>query len=333
MLLGGACGRHGFDEQSGGGPSTNGPADAQNGGVDTSTGDGSQPLDSSTVAGGFTIGGNVSGLAGTLVLRNNGGDNLSVTSNGMFMFATALATGQSYNVTVATQPAGMTCSVANGTGTVASSNITTVSVTCAAVALAQMGSVVEGTGSIVVSLPSTTAGNLLVLTLALNGCSLMPPGGGFVQAAEGLNSTNCAFCWTKIYYVVSTGGAKSVTVGGDVNAPIVGQMTEWSGLAATPLDQTGNATASNGTTFPVSTSAATTVAGDLGVTAFCQAAGGATTYSSGTGWTTLGDSGASAEAIHLVSGYQGGLPIGAVSATATSSQGGKWAGAIVTFHR
>jgi hypothetical protein len=81
----------------------------------------------------YTIGGTLSGLtSSTLVLQDNGGDNLSLTTNGTFTFATALAAGSSYNVTIKTQPSSQTCSVAKGSGTV-SSNVTTVLVTCTTV--------------------------------------------------------------------------------------------------------------------------------------------------------------------------------------------------------
>jgi 6-phosphogluconolactonase (cycloisomerase 2 family) len=85
------------------------------------------------VASNVTIGGTVAGLTGTgLVLQDNGGDNLSVTTNGSFTFATALASGSAYAVTVATQPSSpaQTCTVANGTGTTGSANVTSVTVTC-----------------------------------------------------------------------------------------------------------------------------------------------------------------------------------------------------------
>lgn len=36
----------------------------------------------------YTVGGAVSGLSGTLVLQNNGGDNLTITQNGSSTFAT-----------------------------------------------------------------------------------------------------------------------------------------------------------------------------------------------------------------------------------------------------
>jgi ZU5 domain len=78
----------------------------------------------------FTVGGNVSGLAGTgLVLQNNGGDNLAFTTSGAFTFATALPAGSAYGVTVLTQPSGSTCSVTNGAGTL-TANVSNVVVTC-----------------------------------------------------------------------------------------------------------------------------------------------------------------------------------------------------------
>jgi uncharacterized repeat protein (TIGR03803 family) len=76
----------------------------------------------------------VSGLAsGTrLVLQNNGANDLTVSTSGSYSFATALAPGAAYDVTVLTQPAGQTCSVANGTGRGMVANVSTVKVVCAA---------------------------------------------------------------------------------------------------------------------------------------------------------------------------------------------------------
>ncbi len=83
----------------------------------------------------FTVGGSVTGLSGTgLVLQNNGRDDLAVGANGGFTFATAQVGGTAYAVTVRTQPAGQSCTVANGTGTVASGHVTTVEVRCATTA-------------------------------------------------------------------------------------------------------------------------------------------------------------------------------------------------------
>src|SRR5206468_3250496 len=71
-----------------------------------------------------------SGLTGTVVLQDNGGDNLSVSANGSFAFATKLAGGAAYAATVLTQPSGQTCAVSGGTGTVGSANVTNIAVTC-----------------------------------------------------------------------------------------------------------------------------------------------------------------------------------------------------------
>jgi len=78
----------------------------------------------------YSVGGAVSGLTGTVVLQDNGGDSLSVAGNGAFAFATKLAGGAAYAVTVLTQPAGQACAVTSGTGAVGAANVTSVGVTC-----------------------------------------------------------------------------------------------------------------------------------------------------------------------------------------------------------
>jgi N-acetylneuraminic acid mutarotase len=98
----------------------------------------------------YTVGGTVSGLAGSgLVLQNNGGNNLAVSANGTFTFTAALASGTAYKVTVLSQPTNpnQTCTVSGGTGTL-TSNVTNVSVTCTIDTYTIGGSVINlvGTG-------------------------------------------------------------------------------------------------------------------------------------------------------------------------------------------
>ena len=84
----------------------------------------------------YTVGGTVSGLAGSgLVLRDNDGDDLSVTANGPVVFATPLASDATYHVTVFAQPSSPTqsCVVAGGTGTMSQANVTNIAVTCTTV--------------------------------------------------------------------------------------------------------------------------------------------------------------------------------------------------------
>jgi hypothetical protein len=81
----------------------------------------------------YTIGGHVDGLAGSgLVLQQNGGDNLAISADGDFTFATPLDDGATYAVTVFAEPGdpAQTCTVANSSGTVAGANVTDVEVTC-----------------------------------------------------------------------------------------------------------------------------------------------------------------------------------------------------------
>src|SRR6266481_7146506 len=90
---------------------------------------------SSTGGGGggpFTVGGSVSGLAGTgLVLADNTTDKLTITANGTFTFASTVAKGGSYAVTVQTQPSNptQTCAPSPSTGSNISANVT-VTVSC-----------------------------------------------------------------------------------------------------------------------------------------------------------------------------------------------------------
>lgn len=81
----------------------------------------------------YTIGGTVSGLAGSgLVLQQDGGDNLAITANGNFTFATPLFDGRPYAVSVFAQPANpaQTCTVSNAAGTIDGANVDNVAVTC-----------------------------------------------------------------------------------------------------------------------------------------------------------------------------------------------------------
>lgn len=80
----------------------------------------------------FTIGGSVSGLDGTLVLRNNGKGDLTLEADGAFGFADPVTAGNPYAVSIARQPEGQTCAVSAGQGT-ASANVTDVRVACSAI--------------------------------------------------------------------------------------------------------------------------------------------------------------------------------------------------------
>jgi hypothetical protein len=79
------------------------------------------------------LGGTISGLASAGLVLANGSDAVSPASGALaFTFATPVAEGGAYAVSVRTQPSGETCSVGSATGTMGTSAIASVQVTCAA---------------------------------------------------------------------------------------------------------------------------------------------------------------------------------------------------------
>jgi 6-phosphogluconolactonase (cycloisomerase 2 family) len=84
----------------------------------------------------YAVGGTVTGLSGTgLVLEVNGGSDLPVAGDGTFTFAQTLPTGSAYSVTVKSQPSTPRelCTVSDGSGSVASANVSSIAISCAAV--------------------------------------------------------------------------------------------------------------------------------------------------------------------------------------------------------
>jgi hypothetical protein len=79
----------------------------------------------------YAVGGATAGLSGTVVLQLNGGNDLNITANGGFTFPAQLTTGTAYLVTIRTQPAGQTCAVVNGAGTIATAAVGNVAINCA----------------------------------------------------------------------------------------------------------------------------------------------------------------------------------------------------------
>jgi large repetitive protein len=100
----------------------------------------------------YSIGGTITGLTGSgLVLQNNGGDNVSVSASATsFTFPTLIASGAAYGVTILTQPSsGPSCAVTNGSGTVVSSPVINIAISC--------GSGAANVSATVFGLPANTS--------------------------------------------------------------------------------------------------------------------------------------------------------------------------------
>jgi hypothetical protein len=117
----------------------------------------------------YTVGGSVSGLGTgkSVVLQNNAGDDLTVSTNGAFTFITAMASGVAYAVTVKSQPSGQTCAVTNGAGAVGAANVTDVTASCVDSVLAPgaptgvVATAAVGSASVLFVAPTTTGGGAI----------------------------------------------------------------------------------------------------------------------------------------------------------------------------
>jgi hypothetical protein len=190
----------------------------------------------------FTVGGTLSSLpAGTsVVLQDNGGDNLTLSANGSFTFATSLAQGAAYAVTVLTQPSGATCTVTNGSGPSIAAAVTNVAVSCLPNGPFTVGGTVSG-------LPTGSQ-----VTLQDNG------GDNLTVTANGSFAFHTA---------LAHGAAYAVTV-----------LTQPSGATCAVANGSGNLAYANITGVAVTCSTATTVLGV--VTNVATGSGGTGPYTS-----------------------------------------------------
>jgi hypothetical protein len=93
---------------------------------------GSNPVVSVTCVDAFSVGGTVTGLAGSgLTLSLNGLQTVSPLMNGSFSFLNRIVNGTGYSVSVTSSPPNQTCVVTTGSaGTVSNANVTSIVVTC-----------------------------------------------------------------------------------------------------------------------------------------------------------------------------------------------------------
>jgi Divergent InlB B-repeat domain len=111
----------------------------------------------------YTIAGSVSGLtASGLTIEDNGGDSLAVSENATtFQFVTPVSAGAAYDVTVAAQPPGLTCTAASAAGSNVHANVTTVRITCDTSSFA-IGGTVSGLTAAGLVLQDNAGDNLAV---------------------------------------------------------------------------------------------------------------------------------------------------------------------------
>jgi len=239
----------------------------------------------------YTVGGTVTGLAGTgLVLRNNGGNDLPVAANGAFTFGTALASGSAYAVTVATQPTSpaQLCTVTSGTGTVGSTNVTDVAVSCATAPTHTVGGTVTGLLGSGLVLQNNGGDNLAVsATGAFTFSTPVVSGGAYAVAVLTQPTSPAQICTVASGSgTVGTGNVTDVAVTCASQAFTVGGTV--SGLTGAGLVLRNN----GGNDLAVSASGAFAFTGSVAsggsyaVTVFSQPASQSCTVTNGTGTVT-----------------------------------------------
>jgi streptogramin lyase len=173
-----------------------------------------------------TVGGTITGLTGSLVLQNNAGDDLQLSANGKFTFATALVEGSAYEVSVRTQPRWQFCTVTQGSGK-ASADVGDVAVACSA-AVAQV-STFAGSGTV-----GSVNGNGTAASFYLPYSVVVDKNGGLLVSDT---ATNLVRKISPAGDVTTFAGGSSSGTSQDGN----GTAASFSGLSGLALDSTGNA--------------------------------------------------------------------------------------------
>jgi hypothetical protein len=110
----------------------------------------------------YNLGGVISGLNGTGLVLANGTDTVAVAANAKkFKLPTPVAFASSYDVTVMTQPVGLTCTVSDGSGKMPAQDVTTVLVTCSDLAYNLRGTIsgLNGSGLVLANGSDTVSPN------------------------------------------------------------------------------------------------------------------------------------------------------------------------------
>ena len=211
----------------------------------------------------YTIGGSISGLTASGLVLANGMDTLAVAANAaMFTMPNGMSSGSIYDITVQTQPTGQLCTVTNGSGSVATSDITTAAVSCGSnvVSYTTPGSyswtvpdgvtsieVVAtggggggntfsyggGNGGVVTATLSVTSGNTLTLFVGAGGIAGNAGGGG---SSSNLNAG------TPNQIIAGGGGG----AGGSAGGPATGGNGGGNGTGNGSNGNSGNATSATG---------------------------------------------------------------------------------------
>ena len=188
----------------------------------------------------YSIGGTVAGLTSpaSVTLLDNGSDVLTISADGAFTFATGLAVGASYDVSVAREPSGESCTVSGGNGPVPASSVTTVSVSCTA---SSSSSTSPSTFTIGGTVSGLASGASLVLRNSSDGDTVaVNASGAFafpIAEADGA-SYSVAVEQASSGVTCAVSGGDGIVASANVTSIVVSCTSNGSGSGSTPSSST-----------------------------------------------------------------------------------------------
>ena len=118
----------------------------------------------------FIIGGTLAGLNGTLILQNNGGDDLTLSENGSFSFSNGLLSGADYSVIAVSYPSNQGCTVHFESGKVVSEKVDNIEIVCVTAPIVMGTSPESPANNNSVNVYGSTDQNLIVGIYSDNQC-------------------------------------------------------------------------------------------------------------------------------------------------------------------
>lgn len=231
-----------------------------------------------------TIGGIVVGLAGSgLQLQDNAADTLAVSANGSFTFATPLASGTPYAVSVLSQPVNpnQNCLVTGGAGTTGASDVNNVAVSCTTTSTPTytIGGTVSGLpAGETISLQDNGTDTLTVSNGSFTFATPVPSGNAYyVTLVPGSSPQSLSCAFTNASGIVPKSAVTNVTVVCNASAPaslVSMEVTSSSPNVAKGFSQQFTATGIySGPTVQGVTNAATWTSSNPAVAAVSNSAG------------------------------------------------------------
>jgi hypothetical protein len=191
----------------------------------------------------------------------------------------------------------------------------------------------SATTSLVIPVSSTSSGNLIAVAVSSSVAGTVTVTDNLAQTYSTAISGTSGSDTNYIFYKANTAaGVTSITVSSTSSSAMCAIATEYYGISTTPLDKTSTGNVSGTTAFSSGSTAATTSAVELLLGSAYGTTKNNSTYTAGTGWTSVGTAnGFNAAAGQLYVEDQYVTATGTYAATGTASANDTIIADIATF--